>query len=237
MASKKMGASAKEIQRSEELMEKLSKEPENEGLITLAQGLSFGGVSLILSENVTPEEEELSLQCLLTGSVYESCLQAVFEEDSSLSFNEISSSPSKKEEFLADFQRRVAAAVEVSPDCVKVLSIERGSVKVNFVVLDSNGKEKQLPAASLHKIGKSFSQKLTLQPHKVFSFLKISPNFFDSRGNFDYSTSPKPHGGVRGGFPYYPPNGWKRYGLRVSQKYVRSLSFPPSSHPSLTNLK
>ena len=45
---------------------------------------------------------------------------------------------------------------------------------------------------------------------------KLTPNMLDSRGNRESGWG---FGEKRGGEPYYPPDGWKGYGLNVFGKY------------------
>ena len=45
---------------------------------------------------------------------------------------------------------------------------------------------------------------------------KLSPNMLDSRGNREIGWG---EGEKRGGFDYYPPKGWKGFGLKVWDRY------------------
>ena len=56
-----------------------------------------------------------------------------------------------------------------------------------------------------------------IQSHLVLDGILLNPELLDSRGNNlnqGWGVNEK-----RGGRPYYPPQGWKGYGLRVVKKY------------------
>jgi len=58
--------------------------------------------------------------------------------------------------------------------------------------------------------------------------LGLAYDRFDSVGNRDYTTAPN---STRGGQVYYPPNGWKRYGVKVQTGAWRGKTNGPGEWP------
>ena len=89
---------------------------------------------------------------------------------------------------------------------------------INAIIKQS--KFNELPNEDLLKILKNdpyFNKINKIQKGILLSGCKLNPYMLDSRGNnqdggWGYNE-------IRGGAPYYPPNGWVGYGLRVADRY------------------
>ena len=56
-----------------------------------------------------------------------------------------------------------------------------------------------------------------MKEQRLFTTLQLSETDFDIRGDAEYLSNNSSRESIRGGFPYYPPVGWLRYGLNVSR--------------------
>ena len=89
---------------------------------------------------------------------------------------------------------------------------------INAIIRQS--KFNELPNEDLFKILKNdpyLNKIINIQKNILLSGCKLNPYMLDSRGNnkdggWGYNE-------IRGGAPYYPPNGWVGYGLRVADRY------------------
>lgn len=61
--------------------------------------------------------------------------------------------------------------------------------------------------------------KLAMINCPFFVALGIDPKSFSPQWNKDFGNSTFSEGLIRGGLPYYPPKGWMRFGLDVTNKY------------------
>jgi len=125
--------------------------------------------------------------------------------------------------FTGRFQKVVSQTLHLKDlNSVYILGIERGSIRVIYEIIDNNGIVVRSDN-SLQQLEKTLAEEfpglnIRIQLNRFFRFCNLSQELFDAKGNFDFRNY-----GVeanrRGGFPYYQPLTWKRYGIKVIGRY------------------
>ena len=82
-----------------------------------------------------------------------------------------------------------------------------------FISTDSNFEDL---VNKLNSLSTKENSKINVELSPLLEAMKLSTDFFDSRGNKNSGWS---EGAKRGGFDYDPPLGWSGHGLKVLQKY------------------
>jgi hypothetical protein len=123
------------------------------------------------------------------------------------------------------------------PPQILIVDIKQGSLRVVFEIIDSFNAVKEklvFPVGTtldhikakinekavqlgLKKQGKDWESKLVVHP--LLDTFTINLNYFNPEGNKSYEdlSLDNPNESYRGGAIYYPPIGWKRYGLMVAK--------------------
>ena len=106
-------------------------------------------------------------------------------------------------------------------DSIIVTNAQRGSyrVQVIFEKEDFNKIDIDIKTLANNCNDNEFKELKYLkdiQSSLIMEGCKLSPNMLDSRGNRESGWG---EGEKRGGFDYYPPKGWKGFGLKVWDRY------------------
>jgi len=221
-ASRMVTPTKEQLKESEELYAKISQNPEDDKFIVhvMSSLLQELGVKLVLSKTVEVAQT-LCLHLLNSGDMFQPIWQASIEESSTLTFAMLANSKSQKESFIEEFRAGLCKELGLKRDFVQVLNIEKGSIKVIYQIIDTDNNhmvqvEEGKMATAINQLYPS--HKVHLKQHPVFEFCTLSPDQFDVRGNYDFRNSADVQ--MRGGFKYFQPKGWKRYGLSVLNKYM-----------------
>jgi len=105
--------------------------------------------------------------------------------------------------------------------------LKKGSIKVYYEIIDSTNNVIQTIDATIMTAAVQTAlnavqpgQTVHIKRHPVFRHCKLSTNTLDTRGNYDFRTGADVQ--TRGGYKYFQPSGWKRYGLKVTDKYTHN---------------
>lgn len=189
--------------------------------LVLRKLLEENKITLVLKDKINYDLGRISLHILMSGDLFAECQSAVLEETEELSFNILNQDENLKNKFFFDFKECVSEALKISYDRVRILGIEKGSIRVNFeIVDDAAGNIIEIVDKSVvsDALNKSLGTSARLELHRFFTFCQLSPELLDVKGNFNFKNH-KFEEHKRGGFKYFQPLTWKRYGLNVSKKY------------------
>jgi hypothetical protein len=221
-ASTEMRPAKEVIETSKSLIESIPKDPEDDKFIihVLDAALQNQGVQLVVSET-TGTSETLGLHLLLSGQISQQAWQVSFEETPSFTFDRLSS-PSNLNKFVDDFKFSLAKSLNITPAEVLVFKVERGSISVTYQIINSQNMvirdiDTSQMTEAIRKSSIAQGHRFQLKLHPVVEFCRLSLSQLDPRGNYDFRNSAEVQ--QRGGFKYFQPLGWKRYGLNVLGKY------------------
>jgi hypothetical protein len=132
-------------------------------------------------------------------------------------YKEIMNDQKRKQDFSREAKLKLAEAFQVSPDQIVITSFGEGSTEIYFAVNDLNP---SVLSNLKTKIQKLFPNYKKLDVHACFMMMEVSANSFDPRWNRDFSIESNcSQNEKRGGYDYFPPKGYMRYGLNVSGKF------------------
>jgi hypothetical protein len=132
-------------------------------------------------------------------------------------FGALEADEEKKRRDMAAVQAKLAAAHGVDAHDIIIVGVREGSIQVDYAVRSGvrytgavDGRvQAQFGPVCLHH-----------DQHPSFSHLQIDPRTFDPQWNRDFTRPGMcPQGERRGGYPYIPPAGWKRFGMNVLGKF------------------
>eukprot|EP00042_Codosiga_hollandica_P039933 m.338426 g.338426 ORF g.338426 m.338426 type:complete len:771 (+) comp55733_c0_seq6:48-2360(+) len=158
----------------------------------------------------------------------QSALSAVKSED-----------PTERSTFANKFRRDVASALHVEEGFIRVLGISASApaeIKLDISSItrshttelaDELVLQVQDPTSQIYKghVTRSLvpQDDLVYEFTTAFTHMQLPLDLFDPSYNRDFGTSQyvlgQPPNEDRGSEPYYPPTGWFRHGLKVSNKY------------------
>lgn len=132
-----------------------------------------------------------------------------------------------------DFREQVANALGIDKSKVVIINMEKGSIKINFMVVvdwanTENTKEDKIEKTlqALNKNNISVKEKMS------FAF-RLSEQDFDSRGDMFFFTSDVFQRGPRGNTEKYtqPTKEWFRIGLKMNGKYENDNWLKMNNNP------
>jgi hypothetical protein len=130
---------------------------------------------------------------------------------------DLEANPASKDAFLTDARMKLAVVHGVDQNDIVILRLSSGSVTVTYTLISGSPGLADLEARYTKLFGPYY---LRHDIHPSFSQLNISPDTFSPTWNADFAKPKRcPVGTKRGGFPYNPPAGWKRYGMNVAGKF------------------
>jgi hypothetical protein len=132
-------------------------------------------------------------------------------------YKQIMNDQKRKLDFAREAKLKLAQASNVSPDQIVITSFGEGSTEIHFTVL-------QLDKGYIYglndKMKKLFPSYAKIDVHASFMTMLIDASSFDPRWNRDFSIDSNcPKNEKRGGYDYFPPKCYMRYGLNVSGKF------------------
>jgi hypothetical protein len=133
-------------------------------------------------------------------------------------YERLQSDPNARIASVEDVKRKLAVVHGVDPSNVVILGIRPGSTTYSYVLNVNTPQYAVIEGQYRQVFGPSFLQ---CDIHPSFSQLQINPNSFSPSWNRDFRIDSNcPKGEYRGGQPYRPPAGWKRFGMNVSGKFL-----------------
>ncbi|CAF3408299.1 unnamed protein product [Rotaria socialis] len=169
---------------------------------------------------------------------------AKFNLHLNLNYNDIIRSPGTLENFVLKMINDTSAIARCDKDFIRVFSVKSTSsihveVGITTPEIYQTKKVAEIVKESLRNISKGKRpdivqdsvpytfQKLIPYDYDykfetVIAFLQLQMSDFDPRYNRDY---PNANTEIRGGFPYYFPQGWYRHALKVDDKYFEDQAW------------
>ena len=125
----------------------------------------------------------------------------------------------KQDDFLDELRYSLAKGFNIQTNQMVITYPRSGSVLVTvaFATEDYNNLTVQQLQAIFQQHAPDLNHLMGIESSLVLDGILLNPELLDSRGdnlNQGWGVNEK-----RGGRPYYPPSGWKGYGLRVVKKY------------------
>ena len=135
--------------------------------------------------------------------------------------NELLTNKKEQKNFNQKLKKKLSIEYNVPEDTIIVTNAQRGSyrVQVIFEKEDFNKKDIDIKTLANNCNDNEFKELKYLkdiQSSLIMEGCKLSANMLDSRVNRE---SGQGEGEKRGGFDYYPPKGWKGFGLKVWDRY------------------
>jgi len=186
--------------------------------------LQGDGIQLVLKDS-SSDVTDYNMHLFCSADIGRKAWEASLPESSSLNYAKLISDEKEKDAFITTFQNQLSSQLNVNPKNIVILGLERGSIRVIFQIIDptTNNIVQTVNQNNLQTALNQVAQNLGLQPqvalqlHPFFTHCSLSPTQTDPKGNFDFT---RPQVQNRGGFKYFQPGGWKRYGLKVVDKYL-----------------
>jgi hypothetical protein len=123
-----------------------------------------------------------------------------------------------KESFIQVTKRKIAAIHGANPEDIVIVNLAEGSVGVTYCLPPNSSPLTDLERQYQAQFGASY---LGHQIHPAFVQLQINPDTFAPQWNRDFRISGNcPSGENRAGQPYFPPAGWRRFGMKVAGKFA-----------------
>jgi hypothetical protein len=135
--------------------------------------------------------------------------------------NELLTNKEEQEKFNQKLRKKLSIEYNVPEDTIIVTNAQRGSYRVQVIFEKEDFNKKNVDINSLAKNCDSNEFQELKYLKEVHSSLimegcKLSPDMLDSKGNRESGWGENEK---RGGFDYFPPKGWKGFGLNVVGKY------------------
>ena len=211
-----------DIKKSEELVKKkcdkeISMNDSFLPLLIIKKQLESNGTRVIVQERSSGDMN--CLHMLTSGLVHMKHYSYKFEENENLSYDQLDKNQSQRESFLSKFKETVGICLKIKETEIDILGIHRGSIRVEWRLKnDEKGDKEILDKEKFlsNELRKMFGTNAIFELHPYFKQMNFSEDLMDPlRGNMENWG----HKDKRGGLDYFPPVGWKGYGLKVIGKY------------------
>ena len=192
-------------------------------LACLSNALSFQGCKVLIEKDNPKNEEKIkelntTIQFLANG-MYNLKKYTFYFDLGEEKINKVLNDMNERINFNVKLKNKIRQLFNLQENDI-ILTNPRFSSYYSINAIIKQSKFNELPNDDLFKILKSdpnFNKINNIQKNILLSGCKLNPYMLDSRGNnkdggWGYNE-------IRGGAPYYPPNGWVGYGLRVADKY------------------
>ena len=213
-----------DIKKSEEFVKKkcenkISMDDSFLPLLIIKKQLESNGTRVIVQEGSSGDMNMNCLHMLTSGMAHMKHYSYKFEENENLSYDQLDKNQSQREKFLSKFKKTIGISLEIEETEIDILGIHRGSIKVEWRLKnDEIGDKKILDNEKLlsNKLKEKFGTNVVFELHPYFKQMNFSEDLMDPlRGNREeWGYIDK-----RSGLDYFPPEGWKGYGLNVIGKY------------------
>ena len=228
---------------TEEIKEEKEKEPEkfitiqeatkeekvNEAefcLGILAKNLENIGITTAIEKEQKNDEESISqsntiLQFIMSGMIEKKKYNLHFDlgekRNEELLYNKL-----EQEKFNNKLRKKLSLEYNIAEDKIIITNPEKGSYQIQVIFQSDEFNEPNLDINKLREKCendedfKEISYLKEIHTQLIMKGCKLNKNMLDSRGNKEEGWS---EGKKRGGFDYFPPLGWKGFGLNVLDKY------------------
>ena len=214
----------------EEATKKENKDNSENGLFCLgllAKNLENKGMITAIEKEKSEKEEDqqtanASLQFLCNGMITQKKFGLKFELGKKRN-SELITNKDEQKKFNDKLKKKLSEQYKIPENKIIVTYPQKGSYEVQVIFEDELFNEKAEfnldEFKEKCKLDESYRELCELKKvHKslIMEGCKLSQNMLDNRGNRESGWG---EGEKRGGHNYIPPNGWKGYGLNVTDKY------------------
>ena len=187
----------------------------------LAQNLEEKGITTVIEKNKNNSDElsSTSLQFLVNGLIDKPKFVFSFEFGEERN-NELLNNEKEQKIFNNKLKKKLSMEYNIPEDKIIIICPEKGSYKVTVIFMSDEfnnnfNKENFINSCTQEEFRELCNLK-DIQKGVIMDGVKLNLSMLDSRGN----QSPNNYGGgKRGGEEYFPPMGWKGYGLKVMDVY------------------
>jgi hypothetical protein len=209
----------------EEATKEENKDSQTFCLGVLAQSLENMGITTAIEKNSSNNEESQNsantvLQFIINGMIDKKKYDLHFDLGNERN-NELLNNKVEQEKFNNKLKKKLSLEYNIPEDKIIITNPQKGSysVQVIFATDEFNDKNVDINTLKNNCSNEEFEELKGLKEiHSslIMSGCKLSPDMLDSRGNRESGWGENEK---RGGFDYYPPKGWKGFGLKVLGKY------------------
>ena len=193
----------------------------------MAKYLANLGISPIIERaDVTEvEEEQIDANTLLQFICNGYILKKKFILDFSLKkerIQQLEKNEDQRDKINEAIKTEILKAYNINQEDLIVTDFKKNRNAYTVILVFKNNFNKTLSKEELYNIFKKNKYDLkyfsNVQELPILEAIRLNRSMLDSRGN-NKDDSNWGYDETRGGQPYYPPEGWHRYGLRVYDKY------------------
>ena len=209
----------------EEATKEENKNEQSFCLGVLAQNLEDMGITTAIEKNSSNTEEAQNtantvLQFITNGMIEKKKYDLHFDLGDERN-NELLNNKEEQEKFNNKLRKKLSIEYNIPEDKIIITNPQKGSYSVQVIFATDSFNDEQVNINTLKKncSNKEFEELKNLKEiHSslIMSGCKLTSNMLDSRGNRESGWGENEK---RGGFDYYPPKGWKGFGLKVLGKY------------------
>jgi len=210
-------------------IEEATKEENNNSqtfcLGVLAQSLENIGITTAIEKNSSNSEESQNssntvLQFITNGMIEKKKYDLHFDLGDERN-NELLNNKQEQKKFNNKLRKKLSIEYNIPEDKIIITNPQKGSYSVQVIFATDNFNDKYVDINTLKNNCNDEEFKELKNLKEIHSTLimdgcKLSPDMLDSRGNRESGWGENEK---RGGFDYYPPKGWKGFGLKVLGKY------------------
>lgn len=226
----------------EEILEEKKKNPENfipieeatknenqddiiKCLGILAKNLENIGIVTAIEKNPNPEDEnnnsDTIIQFIMNGMIEKKKFDLHFDLGEKRN-SELLNDKNKQEKFNQKLRKKLSLEFNIPENKIILMNPQKGSyrIQVLFQTEDFNNDNINLDmlkqSCKNDNEFKELSYLKEIQESLLMEGCKLNRNMLDSKGNRESGWAV---GEKRGGKEYFPPQGWKGFGLKVLNKY------------------
>ena len=209
----------------EEAVKEENKNSGNFCLGILAQNLENIGITTAIERNESNDAESQDasntvLQFVMNGMIEKKKYDLHFDLGADRNY-ELLSNPSEQKKFNDKLRKKLSLEYNIPEEKIIITNPQKGSYSIQ-VIFESNDFNNQ--SIDINMLKKNCNDKEFEELKKlkeihtslVMEGCKLSSGMLDSRGNRESGWGENEK---RGGFDYFPPKGWKGFGLKVWDKY------------------
>ena len=193
----------------------------------LAQNLENFGIVTAIEKNPNNDEESQNasntvLQFITNGLMNKNKYNFHFDFGTQRN-NELLTNKIEQEKFNNKLRKKLSIEYKIPESKIILTNPQKGSYEIQVIFetdefneADVLNMDKFRAKCQNDNNFKELSHLKTIHKSLIMEGCMLSENMLDSEGNRESGWEV---GGKRGGYPYYPPEGWKGFGLKVKGKY------------------
>ena len=193
----------------------------------LAQNLEKFGIVTAIEKNPNNDEESQNasdtvLQFITNGLINKSKYNFHFDFGEKRN-NELLTNKFEQEKFNNKLRKKLSIEYNIPEEKIILTNPQRGSYEIQVIFetdefnqTDILNMDKFKAKCQNDNYFKELCHLKGIQKCLIMEGCMLNENMLDSAGNRESGWE---IGGTRGGYPYYPPEGWKGFGLKVKGKY------------------